>query len=120
MRLFLSAVRRFPRLVTTLALAAVTLATFTACGPEEGTVLDKQHIPDRSYYTTVADYTTTCTGSGTTQTCRSQWSGSHQQYHYLPDCWQLTVKTPEGKTDSTCVDSDVWGDLEVGEYWRKA
>jgi len=90
MRLFLSAVRRFPRLVTTLALASVTLATFTACGPEEGTVLDKQHIPDRSYYTTVADYATSCTGSGTT------------------------------RTDSTCVDSDVWGDLEVGEYWRKA
>lgn len=120
MRLFLSAVRHFPRLVTTLALAAVTLATFTGCGPEEGTILGKQYLRDQSYWTTVADYSTVCTGSGTTRTCRSQWIGSHQQWNYVPDCWQLLIKTPEGKGASVCVDSSVWADADAGEYWKKS
>lgn len=96
--------RRFPAITAAVATALVILGTFTACGPEEGTVVEKTHIPDLSYWTVGLD----------------AYGKVTPVWVYNPECWELTIHTPADKFEDTCVNVRVYHSLTEGDYWKKA
>lgn len=93
------------------ALALLALVGLTGCGPTEGTVVEKTHIPDLSYWTVMP--ITTCTGSGQCTT-RMQ-----PHWVYNPECYRLKLRTPEDTIKDTCVKFAVYQAIREGDYWRK-
>lgn len=88
-------------------LAGAVLIMLAGCGgPEEGTIVEKVHFPDLSYWTV----TTSCNGSSCT---------TLPYWVYIPECYRLKVRTPEDKLATTCVAFQAYDALQVGEYWRK-
>lgn len=101
-----------PAVLAALGTAGVILGVATACGPTEGTVVDKTHFPDLSYWTT--DVYTTCTTNGRCTTSMTQ------RWVSIPECWRFKVRTPEDKIRSKCVSYETYHRLAEGEYWRQA
>lgn len=86
--------------------ALLTVGALAACGPEEGTVVEKVHFPDLSYWTVA----TSCDG----KSCHTI-----PQWIYVPECYRFKIRTPEDKLEDTCVKFGVYTGLQIGEYWRK-
>ena len=93
--------------------AAIAVAlVLTSCGPDSGTVTEKEHRP--GYFTSSPGYTS-CTTSGKTTTC-----------HYVPptmiwhpQCWRIEFVSPEGKTGSDCVSQARYRTVRVGQEFAK-
>lgn len=92
------------KIMATLAL--VTALALTGCGPEQGTVLDKNHTEE--YYT----YNQTCTGYNQNGTCRSYMPT--QQYH--PDSYSLLLENGEDKGWRS-VTEGTYNEYEIGEFY---
>jgi hypothetical protein len=97
-------VRRWPRITAAIATASAVLVTFTGCGPTSGTVLDKVHFPDLSYWTVGIDPAT---------------GRVVQVWVYNPECHRLTIDGDDGKIADTCVKARVYYSINVGDHWTK-
>ena len=89
--------RLFPALLLALTLAA--------CGPTEGTLIDKQYYPD--HVDLIPMY----------NSCGNGCSYMTIIPVYTPPCWEIFLRNGD-ETGDHCIDHDVWLGLRIGQYYK--
>lgn len=96
-----------------LAVVAVALLALTGCGPTEGEVVDKKHIPNRSYWGNVP--VETCSGTGSARRCTTRWEN---RYHSRPEEWHLYLNF-QGKVHDKRVNRTTYYRWNIGDYYQE-
>jgi hypothetical protein len=115
------------KIATLSALALAGALTLTSCGePIEGTVVDKLHKPDLSYWSNdpYQDCTTYYSGSGTNrrshQRCTTRWRNN---WHHHPEEWWLYVQVTEDDGDQKVkrdrVNRTRYFTVSIGDHYRE-
>lgn len=86
-------------------LSSLCLLFLTACGPTEGTVVDKQFYPDHTdlipmYYS-----------------CGNGCSSFSIVPVYTPPCWEVFLRKGD-ETGDHCIDQQAWNTLTLGQYYK--
>ena len=109
-------------LLTAIAITVIVIAIgvlLAGCGKKDdlqGSVTGKQVKPGYTFVQEIPQYTTMCSGAGTStspRTCRQVQTGSIPITYSVPTCYQITV---EGEhSGSTCIDDGKWNTIQIGD-----
>lgn len=86
-----------------ITLATISLAIAGCGAPVTGTVTAKKHEPGYAY--------TILMPCGGNRMCPYP--------QYVPDCYQLTVETPDDEERTMCVKKDTWDGINIGDKYTE-